>query len=152
MIMILDLTTLAIEVHHLGVLHGVWMESSRIIVQRPRNTEPINKQPDNTLSSITKRLFTPTKNTKGPNYKNTEPNNGGSRTPRFVRVEMDNDTAKRVNSLMNSIPQKVHRNNLKMLPWRIPINGKMAKQFAQICVKIARIHLWYAPQRPTLME
>jgi len=27
---------------------------------------------------------------------NTEHSNGGSRTPRFFRVEMDNDTAKRV--------------------------------------------------------
>jgi len=33
--MILDLTTLAKEVHHLGMPHGVWMESIHIIDQSP---------------------------------------------------------------------------------------------------------------------
>jgi len=39
------------------------------------NAEPINNQADNTLSSITKRRFTPNKNTTGPFDENTEHKN-----------------------------------------------------------------------------
>jgi len=52
-------------------------------------TEPINKQAD-------KRLFTPNKLKTGPNETHTEHNNGGTRTPGFLRVKIDNVTAKRL--------------------------------------------------------
>ena len=51
---------------------------------------------DNTLSNITQRLFTPTKSGNDPARRTITRDNSRSRTPRSFRVEVDNDTAKRV--------------------------------------------------------
>jgi len=75
-----------------------WNQERIASNNRPKTPNANNgtKQADITLSSITKRLLTPNKNVTDPNDLNNERNGAKSRTPRFLRVEMDNDTARRV--------------------------------------------------------
>jgi hypothetical protein len=75
------------------------------------------RKADDTLNSITQRLFTPSKNERDSNYRRSS--RISPKTPRLLKVRVDNDTLKRV--------KKSNEQYCASGPPKLPENATMAK-------------------------